>query len=308
MPFEKIVLITRRTRLMELIARYNSRPQAKFAIDRAGGNFADYEGEDEAYRKALDTLRGGLSRLLKVQVVDREFVPSFLFAEKDLVVTAGQDGLVANTAKYVNGQPILAVNPDPERFDGLLLPFTVGEASPAVQRLLAGKGRLRAVTLAEARLNDAQRLLAFNDLFIGARSHVSARYLIRFRDRWEQHSSSGVIVSTGAGSTGWMSSVFHMAAGVMTFAGQPVPAVKVQMDWEDERLLFAVREPFLSRTSQVGLVAGMIAPGEVLVIESRMPGGGVIFSDGMEADFLQFNSGASARIRIAGKKAHLVVK
>jgi len=184
----------------------------------------------------------------------------------------------------------------------------VEEASRAVQRCLEGTARVRSVTMAEARLNDGQRLLAFNDLFVGARSHISARYRIRFGNREEPQSSSGIIVSTGAGSTGWLSSVLHMAAGVMRFAGSRVEEPLVEMRWEDERLVFVVREPFKSRTSRIELVAGYIAAAEPLVVESRMPNAGVIFSDGIETDFLNFNAGAIARIGVAGPRAHLVVR
>jgi hypothetical protein len=38
-----------------------------------------------------------------------------------------------------------------------------------------------------------------------------------------------------------------------------------------------------------------------------MPENGVIFSDGMEQDFLQFNSGSSVTISIADQKGYLVV-
>jgi hypothetical protein len=68
--------------------------------------------------------------------------------------------------------------------------------------------------LQKQNLNDGQRLLAFNDLFIGASSHISARYKISFNQNSEEHSSSGLIVSTPAGSTGWLSSIFNMAYGV----------------------------------------------------------------------------------------------
>ena len=67
MAYEKIVLVTRETRLDGLIARYNSRPQAKFVIERAGGDFSDYEREDTAYRRALDALCSRLSGILKIQ-------------------------------------------------------------------------------------------------------------------------------------------------------------------------------------------------------------------------------------------------
>lgn len=303
--YDKIVLVTRQTRLDELIARFNTQAQARFYIEHAGGDFAEYQREHDAYQRALETTRRVLDTGLKVQVMDRTVVPTYLFARTDVVVTLGQDGLVANTAKYVAGQPVLGVNPDPARVDGVLLPFAPDTLAPALHRTLAGKPRIRAVTLAEARLKDGQRLLAFNDLFLGARSHISARYRLTFRNQSEQQSSSGMIVSTGAGSTGWASSVFHETAGILTFLGLP-PVPPVRMNWEDERLLFVVREPFVSRHSQAGVVVGWVGADEPLAIESQMPTGGVIFSDGMEADYLEFNTGSSVRIGIASEKANLV--
>ncbi len=305
--YEKIVVITRKTRLEELVARFNTRAQARFYIEHAGGDFSDYAREDEAYRRALDELHRTLELGLKLQFVDRGFVSTFLFTEKDMVVAVGQDGLVANTAKYIAGQPLVGVNPDPERFDGVLLPFHTTQAAEAVRRVLEGKARLRDVTMAEASLNDGQRLLAFNDLFIGASTHVSARYRITFQGAAEAHSSSGVLVSTGAGSTGWLSSVFHMAAGVAALAGGQSGGA-IRLEWEDPRLAFVVREPFLSKHSQAGLVAGMLEPEQELLLESLMPSGGVIFSDGIESDYLAFNSGAIARVRASAQRARLVVR
>jgi NAD kinase len=304
--FEKIVLVTRKTRLAELVERFNSRAQAKFYIEHAGGDFDDYLREDDAYVRSLEALHRGLDLGIRVQQVARELVPNFLFADKDLVVAVGQDGLVANVAKYVGGQPIVGVNPDPERFDGVLLPFSAAQAHEAVARLLEGKAKVREITLAEARLGDGQRLLGFNDLFIGARSHVSARYRIGTGAPKEAQSSSGVLVSTGAGSTGWLSSVFNMAAGVAAFTGGKSGA-PLRLDWEDPRLVFVVREPFASRHSRIDLVAGVIKPGEALALESQMPSGGVIFSDGVENDALVFNSGALAKISAAEQRTRLVV-
>jgi NAD kinase len=303
---EKIVLVTRKTRLEGLVERFNSRAQAKFYLDHSGGDFADYEREDAAYRRAVETVRRALDVGLKIQVADRSLVPTMLFNEHDLIVAVGQDGLVANTAKYVGEQPIVAVNPDPERFDGILLRWAPAEARGAVLSLLEGTAKVREVTLAEAALEDGQRLLAFNDLFIGARTHVSARYRIAFGGSAEPHSSSGVLVSTGAGSTGWLSSVFAMAGAVANFAGGQAGHA-LRLEWEDPRLVFVVREPYVSRHSRAGIVAGMIESTGELVLESQMPSGGVIFSDGVEADALEFNSGARARIRAAARKTHLVV-
>jgi len=304
--FEKVVLVTRKTRLAELVERFNTLSQAKFYLEHAAGDFDEYAREDEAYRRSADRVRRAIELGLKVQEIDRELVPTFTFLPKDLVVTLGQDGLVANTAKYVAGRPIVAVNPDPERFDGTLLPFLPNQVTHAIQDVIEQKCQIRKITLAEARLSDGQRLLAFNDLFLGAHSHVSARYRIRWGKTEEPQSSSGVLVSTGAGSTGWVSSVFNMASGVAEFAGGHT-VKPIRLDWEDRRLLFVVREPFVSRHSQANIVAGIVEQQQALVLESLMPSGGVIFSDGIEADYMQFNSGSSVTVRTAEETAQLVV-
>ena len=305
--FEKLVVVTRKTRLAHLLERWGSRGQARYALERSGGDFDDYQREDDTYRRAAAALDRSLERLgLKQQRLERALVPTYLFAPQDLIVTVGQDGLVANVAKYVGAQPVVAVNPDPARHDGVLLPWSVAQAPVAVARAVAGRARLQAVTLAEARLSDGQRLLAFNDLFIGARSHVSARYTLSVGDAREAQSSSGVLVSTGAGSTGWLSSMFTMAAGLAAFAGGTVGAAP-KLGWDDPRLAYVVREPFVSKTSRATLVAGLLAEGSELVLESQMPAGGVIFSDGVEADALTFTSGAVVKVGAARQRTRLVV-
>src|ERR1700746_4011675 len=122
--YQKIVLVTRKTRLEELVERFNTREQAKFYIEHMGLDFSDYDREHATYAGAVRQLRRDLEGLLpKLQVIDRGFLPTFLFTPEDLVVTIGQDGLVVNTAKYLSGQPVVAVNPDPSRYDGILLPY-----------------------------------------------------------------------------------------------------------------------------------------------------------------------------------------
>jgi len=309
---EKVILVTRKTRLEGLVERFNTIGQARFYIEHGGGDFALYEREHTAYVNALSQLRSALQKLTKMQEIERGFLPNFLFAPEDVVVTIGIDGLVVNTAKYLDGQPVVAVNPDPAHIDGVLLPFNVQTALPAVQKVLRGEVQARQISMAEVVLNDSQTLLAFNDLFIGARSHVSARYKIKLKDQEEHHSSSGVIVSTGVGSTGWLSSLFNMANGMYEgFSrekGHASVLPPIQMKWESDRLVFVVREPFVSKTSSAEIVSGLVTPASPLVIESEMAEGGVIFSDGVEADFLPFNSGAVATINLAKKKTQLVVE
>ncbi len=306
--FEKVVIVTRRTELEELVARFNSVPQARFYLEHAGQAFEPIAARHEKYHAVLDAVRRAVPRGLKAQVIERAFLPQFLFDAADLVLTVGPDGLVVNVAKYLEGQPVFALNPDPGTIDGVLLPFTIDRFEAAFQQTLQGEQPLRPVTLAEARLNDGQSLLAFNDLFIGARSHVSARYDIAQGGRRETHSSSGIIVSTGAGSTGWLQSVYAGAAAVVTALGGQVqpPPERGRLPWDTDHLMYSVREPFPSKATQTSLVFGSIDAGHPLTLRSHMADNGVIFSDGMEDDFLAFNAGSTATIGMAPNRAQLV--
>jgi NAD kinase len=309
---DRIVVITRKTALEELVERFNSRAQARFYLEHLGGDFGEYEAAHARYTSAVSAVRQALPRGLKQHLIERAFLPNYLFAENDLALTIGPDGLVVNTAKYLGGQPILAINPDPRWVDGILIPFGVEEAGEWVARAVAGRAALRPVTMAKAALNDGQVLYAFNDLFIGPRSHVSARYRIEYAGQAEDQSSSGLIVSTGAGSTGWLQSVVtgaaRVTAGITGMKITPPAPESYRLPWEADELYFAVREPFTSRTSQATIVFGKLDARRRLVLRSHMPENGVIFSDGVEADYLAFNAGAVATIGLAERKAMLVAK
>lgn len=303
MKFEYAIIVKSKTRLETLIERFNTKAQAKFYIERMGGNFEEYEIEDDIFKNSLNSLQTQLSKVIKNKIIDRQFVSSYIFSEKNLIIVIGQDGLVANTAKYSNNLPIVAVNPDTERYDGILLPFNTSNFIEGVENVIDSKYSSKVMRFAEAKLNDGQRLLAFNDLFIGAASHVSARYKITFKDKSEQQSSSGIIISTPAGSTGWLSSIFNMAYGVTNIFEKNLTPKQPKL--RDNDLLFAVREPFKSIRTEVGMTVGVIRK-NTLTIESYMPNNGIIFSDGIEKDFLNFNSGSIATIGIAKETANLV--
>jgi NAD kinase len=305
----KIVIVSRRTRLEELIVRFNTREQARFYIEHSGGDFSDYLNEDLAYREALRKARLTLETLGRVQMLDREFLPNFVFGPDDIVVSIGQDGLVANTLKYLTSQPLIGVNPDPSRWDGVLLPFKVRDLGAIVPEVFQRRRSLKQVTMAEVHLQDGQSLLAVNDLFIGMKTHTSARYLLTVGGVTERQSSSGVIISTGMGSTGWLKSVLTGARAIVSGASgnrneSHPPALP--MPWDTSRLVFTVREPYPSTNSQASLVFGHIAPDAPLRIQSLIPENGVIFSDGVEHDFLEFNSGAEAVVELSRRKGHLV--
>ncbi len=325
----KIVLVTRRTRLAELVVRYNTVGQARFYIEHLGADFSDYLSEDERYHQAVMEAERTLSELGRVQTIERGFLPNFIFGDDDLVIALGQDGLVANTVKYLSGQRLIGVNPDPARWDGKLLPFAVGDLAKIVPEVLQKGRATKSVTMAKASLNNGQALYAVNDLFIGPKSHISARYTIAINGRQEEQSSSGVIVSTGLGSTGWFKSLLTGALGIahtidhggmgaakpgsktksssprkMEDAGLPA---RSEFPWDAQYLYYTVREPFPSQRTSATVIFGQVTREQPLVLTSQMAENGVIFSDGIEKDFLEFNSGTKALITLAEREGNLVV-
>ena len=337
MYLPSIAIVTATTRMQGLLSRWGTKGAARFRLNQAvmhqvadkaprtaaanraalsatttsaampEATFAEYEREDQTYQAAIEQIRRDVELGYPITLVPRQHIPNFDFSSVVVVIVIGQDGLVANVAKYAVGLPIIGINPDPSRIDGILVPFRVDEARKQLQRVLADSANIREVTLARAKLNDGQTMLAFNDLFIGRRSHASARYTLHVGREVEPQSSSGVIVATGAGSTGWLSSVFNMASAVNRWiGGQELNPLK--MKWEDRQLAWVVREPFSSKHSSVQHVAGMLPEQSQLTLASLMPDSGVIFSDGIENDFLEFNSGSILNVEVAKEVARLVVR
>ena len=133
-----------------------------------------------------------------------------------------------------------------------------------------------------------------------------------------------MIISTGVGSTGWLKSLLAGAAGVVQGATtrqvQPELLTKVknvppraalllrsEFPWDSNYLCFTVREPFPSKTTSAAIIFGRVTARDPLVLVSQMPEQGVIFSDGIEQDFLEFRSGIRATVTVAEKHGCLVV-
>lgn len=303
----KIIIITRKTRLQELVYKYNTVAQAKFYMEHMGIDFSDYEREDEVYQRAVGQVKAIAEPLARVQEVDRSFVPNMIFGKRDVVIAIGQDGMVANVMKYLDGQPLLGVNPDTARWDGVLLPFEVPQLATVLPKVLAGDYSVRDITMVKAMTKDGQTMLAVNDLFIGCRTHTSARYDLQWNDVRENQSSSGIIISTGLGSTGWYKSIMTQAKrmAAMFHCGQ---IADQPFAWEADELRFAVREPYPSRTTQADLIYGRITDGDTFQVTSKMSVNGVVFSDGIEEDAILFNSGVVITVGLADRKGKLVVK
>lgn len=293
---QRAVFVTRETDFELLLARHGTREQARFYLETRGQEIGEVERRHERFAAALHEARAAAPGDWRQAVVKRADFDRFLFSPEDVVVAVGQDGLVANVAKYLRGQPVVGVNPDPEQFDGVLVRWPAARLGEALRAAAAGSASVERRTMVEARLDDGgERLLALNEIFIGHRSHQSARYEIAVGGEREYQSSSGLIAATGTGATGW-------ARSIMSATGWRVPLAA-----NDRAFGYFVREPFPSVATGTTVRSGRIEAAASIEIVSRLNEGGAIFADGIEKDYLAFDWGRRAELRVAEEVLHLVV-
>lgn len=307
----RVILIYRETRLDELKRRYNTLQQTRFYVESLGADFDDYVAEDKSYKDSINQVQNIYQKIAKVQLVDRSFLSNFIFAGDETIVVVGQDGLVANTIKYVGDIPVIGINPEPHRYDGVLLPFDVCDISKlapeTIKDSVRNKRQHKNVTLAKAVLSNGQSIVGVNDIFIGPKQHSSARYELKWKNATENQSSSGVIISTGLGSTGWFQSLLCGAKGLAGTLSNDRERLQQGFPWNAKHLYFCVREPFPSRVTGTELVFGQVSETQPLTISSQMPENGVIFSDGILEDSIDFHSGLTASIGLADWQGKLIV-
>ena len=293
----RAVFVTRETDYELLIARHATRGQARFFLESRGQGLAAVEARHERFHAVLARARAAVPGEWRQALVRRADLDRFLFGPDDVVVAVGQDGLIANVAKYLGAQPVIGVNPAPDLYDGVLVRNPVERLARLLPASVAGDVAVERRTMVEAVIDGTERLFALNEIFVGHRSHQSARYRIEVgqegMEAGEEHSSSGLIVASGTGATGWARSISEATGLDLSLA----PGERAVGYW--------VREPFPSVATATRLRAGKITDAP-LHVTSRMNEGGVVFADGIEQDFLGFGWGRQVRIAPAERALHLV--
>jgi hypothetical protein len=289
----RVVTVSRRTELDELLARHGTRGAADYFLRQRGRELGEVQERHDAQVAALRAVGGAVPPDWRRGHVDRGDLPRFLFAAEDTVIAVGQDGLVANVAKYLDGQPVIGVNPEPGRNPGVL----VRHPPSAVGRLLRGGAPVERRTMVVAELDDGQELHGLNDIYYGHPAHQSSRYQLSTADGSpERQSSSGVVVGTGSGATGWCASISRSRADTDP---PTLPGVC------EGALCWFVREAWPSPATGVSSTAGRLTAGPRLELVSESDRL-VVFADGLEADRLELSWGQRVRIGVATRSLTLV--
>ena len=130
----RVVIVHRRTEYDELLATHGTRGQAAFFLSTRGRDIAELEERHRLTQQALETAAAAIPVDWRRGNVERADVSRFLFSPDDVIVVVGQDGLVANVAKYLDGQPVIGIDPEPGRNAGVLVTHAPADLGrPAAQ-------------------------------------------------------------------------------------------------------------------------------------------------------------------------------
>ena len=296
----RALIVTRPTEYDEMLGRHGSRQQVAFFLEQRGlehgGGGASIDLLDERHvlqQTAMQKVSAAIPVDWRRASLTRDDLSRFVFGPEDVIIAVGQDGLVANAAKYLDGQPVIGVNPDPHRNPGVLVRHPAEHVRSLLLAIAAGRAPTERRAMVEVTTDDGQTLRALNEIFIGNPAHQSAKYEIEVEGESEHHSSSGVLVGTGTGSTGWCSSV-HRERNL----GWHLPgSTSTDLAW-------FVREAWPSPWTGTALTAGRLANGELVIrCESDRL---VAFGDGIETDRIDLAWGQTAIVRLAKEALVLV--
>lgn len=216
-----------------------------------------------AHRKTLALVRQVL-RKRGIAFRQTQRINAGVLGPAEWVISVGGDGTFLEAARAVRRQSILGVNSNPRRSVGSFCAADARTFEAILQRLERGKARSIFLTRMQLRRNGRPAgSPVLNDLLITHRKPAAmSHYWIRIGRQREEQRSSGLWISTAAGSTG----------AIRSAGGRALP-------WSSRRLLYRPRELCLGGRSSYRLRGGSVPPGRRIRMGSLMSEG-MVCADG----------------------------
>src|SRR3989344_4138810 len=220
---------------------------------------------------------------ISFELADRDGLSKKLFRNREFIIAVGGDGTFLRTAQFVGNQIILGVNADVRSKEGFLMNADKLDFEEKLRLILDGRHKLKLFPRLEALINDRKLdTLALNEFFIGpVKSYHAAKYIISANGMSERQKSSGILVSTPAGSYAW--------SKACTEKTLPIDSSGFQ---------FVVREPYEGKVFRnYRLVYGKLNKTDSITIKSEMRSG-ILIADSVGKEH-SFGNGRKAVIKMS---------
>ena len=225
---------------------------------------ARMRGSHEEHEHTVAEVKAALAALGAEVTPVRRGPDGFDARRYDLVVTVGGDGTLLGASHSGADTPGLAINSAPNHSGGFFCGARRGEVAPMLRGALRGSLKRAVLTRMKVKVNGetvAARIL--NDaLLCHSSPAATSRYILQLGDLVEEQKSSGFWIGPAAGST----------AAQRSAGGRVLPLTS-------KRLQLVVREPYTPHGERYRLRHSLIAPGEKLLVRSKIHKG-KIFLDG----------------------------
>lgn len=190
------------------------------------------------------------------KLIEKQFSPVYAWKNNiskssltdiDMVIALGGDGTVLSASHYLIDKPLLAVNTSPGKSEGALTTIPINKLNQKLQEITENNFKTEKLERIEVSINDKPLdILSLNEVFIAnEKAYLVSKYKIKFKDIEEQQRSSGLIFSTGTGSTAWFNSA----------SGKPFPA-------NSKFIKTITREPYKGKLGKFSLTEATIHEGE----------------------------------------------
>jgi NAD+ kinase len=250
----------------------------------------------DEHHRTVETVRKVLAQR---GVTAKEFLTSRLatagakrrLAKADFIITVGGDGTALNSSHYIREGRLLAVNSAPKDSIGHFCFANRSSFAEKLDQILSSRLRTTKLARLEVALDDTiVSELALNDVLV---THdcpaATTRYIIEIGANAEEHRSSGLWVSTAAGST----------AGIKSAGGR-------MLRLGSRHMQYLIRELYRERGKSYALRRGLLEEEEEIIVASKMPEG-MLYIDGARTSY-RFPFGMRARIRIAEQSLNIYLK
>ncbi len=243
------------------------------------------------YKSTLDTVKKTLKKYkISHNLADRDKLKYDQFQNRDMIIAVGGDGTFLRAAQFVDAQLMLGANADVHTKEGFFMSSNKNDFESILKKILYGKANIKKFPRLETFINNKKiETLALNELFIGPKkAYHAAKYILESGGKKERQKSSGVLVTTPAGSYAWAK-----ACGIKT------------MRLDSKNFQFVVREPYEGKVFRnYKLKNGILKPQQKIKILSEMLDG-IIVADSVGIEY-SFKNGSKAAVKLSKNSLNVV--